>query len=116
MGETERASARCLRAIADGACELDGAYAGPLPLVAAEPRARFTPTREFVEGMIATFKDGGKMPKRVVWEIVLGAKAAVDAEPSLVEVDVPKGVTCDIVGDSEYPDPAGEPAGLEGGL
>ncbi len=51
--------------------------------------------------MIESFKNGGKMPKRVVWEIVLGVKAIVDKESSLVEVTVPEGVSCDIVGDSE---------------
>lgn len=51
--------------------------------------------------MVESFKNGGKMPKRLVWEIILGVKAAVDNESSLVEVTVPEGVTCDIVGDSE---------------
>ena len=50
--------------------------------------------------MIETFKKGGKLPKRVVWEILLGVKAIVDNEPSLVETTVPEGVTADIIGDS----------------
>lgn len=101
VGETERASARCLRAIADGACALDNPNNVTLPIIPDDPAGRYTPTREFVEAMVETFKNGGKMPKRVVWEIVLGVKAVVDAEASLVEIEVPKGVTCDIVGDSE---------------
>lgn len=52
--------------------------------------------------MIEHFKAGGKMPKRVVWEIVLGVKAVLDRESSLVEATVPEGVTCEIVGDSEW--------------
>lgn len=51
--------------------------------------------------MIESFKKGGKMPKRIVWEIVLGVLAVVEKESSLVEVTVPEGVSCDIVGDSE---------------
>jgi serine/threonine-protein phosphatase 5 len=54
--------------------------------------------------MIESFKNGGKMPKRIVWEIVLGVLATVEKEKSLVEVTVPEGVTCDIVGDSEWND------------
>lgn len=73
-----------------------------LPNVPSDPAGRYTPTKEFIDAMVQTFKDGGKMPKRVVWEIVLGVKAVVDAEASLVEVTVPEGVTCDVVGDSEF--------------
>lgn len=51
--------------------------------------------------MIETFKNGGKLPKRVVWEIVLGVLAIINSEPSLVEVTIPKGVTVDVIGDSE---------------
>lgn len=51
--------------------------------------------------MIETLKNGGKMPKRVVWEIILGVLGVVQREKSLVEVTVPEGVTCDIVGDSK---------------
>ncbi|EKD01483.1 phosphoprotein phosphatase [Trichosporon asahii var. asahii CBS 8904] len=100
VGETERASARCLRSIADGACALDNPHNVTLPIVPDDPKARYTPTKEFVEAMVETFKNGGKMPKRVVWEIILGVKSVVDAEASLVEIEVPKGVTCDIVGDT----------------
>lgn len=75
----------------------------PLPEIDEQnPNARYKPTVEFVEGMIEGFKNGGKLPKRVVWEIVLGCKAALDRERSLVEVELPEGVTCDIVGDSEF--------------
>lgn len=72
----------------------------PLPIVPAEPNARYQPTKEFVDGMIESFKKGGKVPKRVAWEIILGVKELALKEKSLVEVEVPAGVTCDIVGDS----------------
>jgi hypothetical protein len=73
----------------------------PLPSIPSDPNGRYTPTSEFVEGMIEGFKKGGKLPKRVVWEIILGCKELLDKEKSLVEVTVPEGVTCDIVGDSK---------------
>lgn len=94
-----------MTAISHGACALDvareEAEGTPLPIIPDDPAGRYTPTKEFVEAMIESFKNGGKMPKRLVWEIVLGVKAAVDKESSLVDVTVPEGVTCEIVGDSE---------------
>jgi serine/threonine-protein phosphatase 5 len=50
--------------------------------------------------MIEAFKTGGKLPKRVVWEIVLGVKAIVDKERSMVSRTVDEGVVCDIIGDT----------------
>ena len=49
--------------------------------------------------MIAWFKDGKALPKRYVWEIILGAYAHFASEDSLVEVPIPEGVTCDVIGD-----------------
>ena len=76
----------------------------PLPIITDDPNARYKPTKEFVEGMIQSFKKGGKVPKRVAWEIILGCRDVVEKERSLVEVTVPEGVTCDVVGDSELND------------
>jgi len=50
--------------------------------------------------MIEAFKTGGKLPKRVVWEIILGVKAIVDKERSMVSRVVEEGVVCDIIGDT----------------
>lgn len=50
--------------------------------------------------MIESFKTGKKLPKRVVWEIILGVKAIVDKERSMVERTVDEGVVCDVVGDT----------------
>lgn len=51
--------------------------------------------------MIESFKSGGsKLPKRIVWEIILGVKAIVDNEKSMVERTVDEGVVCDVVGDT----------------
>lgn len=49
--------------------------------------------------MIQWFKDGKALPKRYVWEIVLGAHDHFVKEKSMVKVDVPEGVTCDVIGD-----------------
>jgi hypothetical protein len=49
--------------------------------------------------MIQWFKDGNSLPKRYVWEIVLGAHAQFEKESSMVEVDIEEGVTCDVIGD-----------------
>ncbi|RSH87663.1 uncharacterized protein EHS24_000177 [Apiotrichum porosum] len=102
VGETESASQRCITAISHGACALESNLPAntPLPIIPDDPAARYTPTKEFVESMIETFKNGGKLPKRVVWEIVLGVLAIINSEPSLVEVTIPKGVTVDVIGDT----------------
>lgn len=50
--------------------------------------------------MIEEFKKGGKLPKRIVYEIVLGVKEVLMKEESLVDIEVGEGVRCDIVGDT----------------
>lgn len=107
MGETESASSKCLTAISQGACTLDtSSYTDfPLPIIPADdPSARYTPTPEFVEGMIESFKTGSskgsKLPKRIVWEILLGLKDIVDKEKSMTERTVDEGVVCDVIGDT----------------
>jgi serine/threonine-protein phosphatase 5 len=105
MGDSETSSARCLKIISEGGCPLDITSKPehmPLPIIPDDPNAKYTPTKEFVEGMIESFKQGGKVPKRVAWEIILGVQQLVVKEKSLVEVEVHKGATCDVVGDSEY--------------
>jgi serine/threonine-protein phosphatase 5 len=72
-----------------------------MPIIPENPGERYKPTKEFVDGMIQHFKNGGKVSKRIAWEIILGVKEIALSERSLVEVTVPEGVTCDIVGDSE---------------
>ncbi|KZV73299.1 Metallo-dependent phosphatase [Peniophora sp. CONT] len=79
-----------------GGCFLDKGYAGPtLP----EQNGKYSITLDFVEGMIAWFKEGKTLPKRYVWEIVLGAYETFASEPSLVDVPVPEGTTIDVIGD-----------------
>lgn len=49
--------------------------------------------------MIEWFKAGKTLPKRYVWEIVLGAHEHFAKGESLVNVDIPDGVTIDVIGD-----------------
>jgi len=49
--------------------------------------------------MIQWFKDGKNLPRRYVWEIVLGAYSHFAAEESLVNLDLEEGVTVDVIGD-----------------
>ncbi|WVN87414.1 uncharacterized protein L203_102593 [Cryptococcus depauperatus CBS 7841] len=105
VGETESASQRCLTLIQSGACALDTSALSksadmPLPVIPEDPIARYTPTKEFVEGMVQSFKNGGKVPKRVAWEIILGCMSVVEKEKSLVEITIPDGVTLDVIGDT----------------
>lgn len=105
MGESETTAHRCATMIAEGSCMLDLTSKPdhmPLPIISSEdPKARYKPTEEFVSGMIESFKKGGKIPKRVAWEIILGVKDIIEKEKTLVEIEIPKGSTCDVIGDSE---------------
>ena len=49
--------------------------------------------------MLAWFKEGKSLPRRYVWEIVLGAYSHFVKEESLVEVNLEEGMTCDVIGD-----------------
>ena len=100
VGDTESASARCRRLIADHACPVEADYAGPRPQAPADETGSWTPTIEFVEGMVEWFKQGKTLPRRLVWEIVLGCSALLRAEPSLVDVTVEEGCTVDVIGDT----------------
>ena len=60
---------------------------------------KFTITHDFVRDMIAYFKEGKSIPRRYVWEIVLGAHSYFEKEESLVNLDVEDGMTVDVIGD-----------------
>lgn len=49
--------------------------------------------------MMKLFKDGNALPKRFVWEIVLGAYSVFEKEPSLVELKLESGKSVDVIGD-----------------
>jgi hypothetical protein len=56
-------------------------------------------TLEFVRAMMQWFKDGKALPKRYVWEIIMGAYDIFRQEETLVNIPIPDGVTCDVIGD-----------------
>lgn len=81
---------------------MDASYTGPLPLAPTDgENGRWRPTQEFVEGMIEHFRAGkGHLPRRLVWEIVLGCEEVLRREKTLVEVSVEEGCTVDVIGDT----------------
>jgi hypothetical protein len=79
-----------------GACEVDRTYDGPkLP----QQDGKYHMTQEFIQEMIEWFKQGKFLPKRYAWEIVMGAHDHFVQEESLVDVEIPEGVTIDVIGD-----------------
>ncbi|KAJ6500100.1 phosphoprotein phosphatase [Mycena vitilis] len=87
---------RCAEIIAEGGCDLEKTYAGPKLSLAD---GKYSITHDFITQMIQWFKDGKALPKRYVWEIVLGAHEHFSKEESLVKVDLEDGATCDVIGD-----------------
>lgn len=88
---------KCYQLIADGGCDVDKTYDGPqLPQLEG---GKYGITQEFITGMIQWFKDGKKLPKRYVWEIIIGAYLHFLKEETLVSVDINDGITIDVIGD-----------------
>ncbi|KAG5638877.1 hypothetical protein H0H81_009180 [Sphagnurus paluster] len=87
---------RCYEIIAEGGCDVDKTYAGPQLTL---EDGKYKITHAFIKAMIEWFKDGKTLPKRYVWEIVLGAHEHFAKTDSLVEVELADGVTCDVIGD-----------------
>lgn len=56
--------------------------------------------QEFIDGMIEHYKSGGHLPLKYAWQIILGAHRAFMNEPSLVDFEVQKEQTVDVVGDT----------------
>lgn len=79
-----------------GGCELDANYLGP---TLSSENGKYYMTLTFLQSMIDWFKDGKTLPKRYVWEIILGAHEQFVKEESLVNLDIEEGVTCDVIGD-----------------
>ncbi|KAH7929902.1 phosphoprotein phosphatase [Leucogyrophana mollusca] len=88
---------RCQEIIAEGGCDVEKSYAGP-QLQTTED-GKYVMTEDFIKGMIEWFKAGKNLPRRYVWEIVLGAHTHFVAEESLVNLDLEEGMTCDVIGD-----------------
>ena len=56
-------------------------------------------TLDFVTELLRWYADGKSLPRRYVWEIVLGAYGAFKNEESMVEVTIGEGETVNIIGD-----------------
>ncbi|KAI0675292.1 Metallo-dependent phosphatase-like protein [Trametes maxima] len=97
MEEEKNAAERCVEIIAEGGCDVDRGYAGPV--LPKTEDGKFTIDLEFVRNMIQWFKDGKTIPRRYVWEIVLGAHSYFAKDDSLVEVNIEDGATIDVIGD-----------------
>ncbi|KAH9931063.1 phosphoprotein phosphatase [Epithele typhae] len=97
MEEEKSAVLRCLEIIDEGGCGMDKDYAGPL--LPQGDDGKYRVDIDFVRKMLAWFKDGKAIPRRYVWEIVLGAHAHFEREESLVTVEIPDGQTIDVIGD-----------------
>lgn len=65
----------------------------------SEETGKYHITQEFATSMLEWFKDGKALPRRYVWEIVLGAYELFKAEESLVDIRLDDGMTCDVIGD-----------------
>jgi serine/threonine-protein phosphatase 5 len=75
--------------LASGIAPIEASYAGP----------RLTegkPTVDFVNELIDWFKDGNIIPRRLAWEICLGAQGVLASEPTLVDVSIPVGETINV--------------------
>ncbi|KAI5480161.1 protein phosphatase 5, partial [Pseudohyphozyma bogoriensis] len=80
--------------LADGASPIENDYAGPR--LAEDGK----PTKDFVEDVIEWFKEGKVIPRRLAWQIVLGAYEALLNESSMNETTIPEGQTIDVIGDT----------------
>ncbi|THG99379.1 hypothetical protein EW026_g2977 [Hermanssonia centrifuga] len=92
LEEEKSAVLRCLEIINE-----DKTYDGPKLAVGED--GKYQINVEFIKGMIEWFKAGKTLPRRYVWEIVLGAHAHFAQEQSLVNLDLEDGMTCDVIGD-----------------
>lgn len=59
-----------------------------------------TMTQEFIDDMTERFKNGKKIDKKYVYQIILAVKKIVYDEATMVEVNVPKDVQLTVCGDT----------------
>ncbi|KAI1262549.1 protein phosphatase 5 [Xylariaceae sp. FL1019] len=57
-------------------------------------------TQEFIDDMIERFKNGKKIHKKFVYQIVIAAKKVVYEEPTMVEMTIPDDVKLTVCGDT----------------
>ncbi|KAG0146971.1 hypothetical protein CROQUDRAFT_43612, partial [Cronartium quercuum f. sp. fusiforme G11] len=90
-------SKKIRKLISEGGCEIDAGYSGP--------RLEKTPNgykinEQFIKDMLEWFKLGKVLPKRIVYEIVLGCYGFLEKEASLTEYTIPEEESADIIGDT----------------
>ena len=76
--------------LASGIAPIEPSYTGPRLSSTEEP------TPEFVDSVVEWFKDGNIIPRRLAWQIVLGAYEVLKAEDTLVDAVVPEGETINV--------------------
>lgn len=59
-----------------------------------------TMTQEFIDDMIERFKNGKKIHRKYVYQIIIETMKIVHDEPTMVEVEVPEDVTLTVCGDT----------------
>jgi serine/threonine-protein phosphatase 5 len=57
-------------------------------------------TGDFIKDMIQRFKEGKKIHKKYVFQIIIAVKALVHAEPTMVETTIPEGHRLTVCGDT----------------
>jgi serine/threonine-protein phosphatase 5 len=57
-------------------------------------------TTEFIEDMLERFKNGKKLHKKYVYQIVIAVKKIVYDEPTMVEMEVPDDAQLTVCGDT----------------
>jgi len=99
--DEEAVSVRCRKQLEEG-MEVEKDYTGPRleEYIDSKGKKRAKPTKEFVQGMIEHFKNGGLIPRRYVWQIALGCEEELLKHQSLVEVTIAEGESCDVIGDT----------------
>ncbi|KAI7967856.1 hypothetical protein MJO29_001133 [Puccinia striiformis f. sp. tritici] len=95
--DEEATSKRIRKLISEGACELDNSYTGPM---LSKTEDGWKPSLEFIQGMLEWFKAGKTLPKRWVYEIILGCQSVLMKEASMTEYTIPQNETCDVIGDT----------------
>ncbi|KAG8893269.1 hypothetical protein FRB99_002093 [Tulasnella sp. 403] len=105
VGEEMSSMDRCREIIEEGGCDLDKSYTGPKldasPSTSGSSKQPvYKITETFVNEMLELYRNGQSLPRRYVWEIILGCYEALQNEASLVDVVLEEGVTCDIIGDT----------------
>lgn len=88
--------------VADGPSAADGL---DVDSIAVEPeydgvKLGAEMTQEFIDDMTERFKNGKKLHRKYVYQIVLAVKKICYDEPTMVEVEIPEDVQLTVCGDT----------------